>query len=72
MATYGIAADRMNGVPADLPSNPLQSDVFHSEFWNDSDKQLFLERFLDANDWEYASQKANELVAAAQQSQNTP
>ena len=72
IATYGIAADRMNGVPADLPSNPLQSDVFHSEFWNDGDKQLFLERFLDANDWEYASQKANELVAAAKQRQNTP
>ena len=70
IATYGIAADRMNGVPADLPSNPLQSDVFHSEFWNDGDRQLFLERFLDANDWEYASQKANELVAAAKERQN--
>ena len=72
IATYGIAADRMNGVPADLPSNPLQSDVFHSEFWDDSDKKMYLERFLDANDWEYASQKANELVAAAKQRQNNP
>ena len=72
IATYGIAADRMNGVPADLPSNPLQSDVFHSDFWRSGDKISFLIRHLDANDWEYASQKANELVAAAKQRQNTP
>ena len=72
IATYGIAADRMNGVPADLPSNPLQSDVFHSEFWRSGDKISFLIRHLDANDWEYASQKANELVAAAKQRQNNP
>ena len=67
IATYGIAADRMNGVPADLPSNPLQSDVFHSEFWQSGDKISFLIQHLDANDWEYASQRANELVAAAKQ-----
>ena len=72
IATYGIAADRMNGVPADLPSNPVQSDVFHSDFWRSGDKISFLIRHLDANDWEYASQKANELVAAAKQRQNTP
>ena len=72
IATYGIAADRMNGVPADLPSNPLQSDVFHSDFWRSGDKISFLIRHLDANDWEYASQKANELVEAAKQLQNNP
>ena len=72
IATYGLAADRMNGVPADLPSNPLQSEEFRSEFWDPGDKVSFLERYLDANDWEYASQKANELVAAAKQRQNNP
>lgn len=70
IATYGIAADRMAGISADLPANPIDPEIVRSEFWNDGDRQLFLERFLDPNDWEYASQKANELVAAAKQRQS--
>ena len=56
-ATYQIAADRLAGIPDHYRGTPLQSAN-----WQLYSVGEFLSDHLSANDWEYASQRANELI----------
>ena len=58
IATYQIAADRLAGIPDNYRFTPLQS-----KNWDLYSVKELLDDQLSANDWEYASQQANKLIA---------